>query len=173
MYLIDIIKCFCSGTFFVAKWVENKLKCSRKFSLFNVLIFSQANFSCFYRRCMFSSFTLSHLYHTISLYMFESAFSVCIISFVDMSLSVIKFLSQHQLHLQDQPKDSSACGRMWKWQWSRDHWALFEKLMRPQILVNLSPLHRTPVSKFILEKICAQNPQRFQTIAKQMVHMKQ
>lgn len=28
---------------------------------------------------MFSSFKLSHLYHTISLYMFESAFSVCII----------------------------------------------------------------------------------------------
>lgn len=35
-----------------------------------------------------------------------------------MSLSVIKFLSQHQLHLQDQPKDSSACGRMWKRQWA-------------------------------------------------------
>lgn len=119
------------------------------------LFFSQANFSCFHRRYKFSSFKLSHLYHTISLYMFESGFPVWIISFVGTSLSVIK----HQLHLQEQPKDSPACGRMWKGQWSRDHWAFFEKFMLPRILVSLSPLYHTPVSKFLLEKICAQNPE--------------
>lgn len=30
-YLIDISKCFCSGIFFVVKWIENQLKVSSKF----------------------------------------------------------------------------------------------------------------------------------------------